>query len=83
MPSGHKAFLVNNTRDLDLLLMHNRTFAAEYAPPQRLARIGKGTNEKTRIAHAVSSRKRVEIVQRAKQLGVKVTNGKAKLTTES
>ena len=30
MPSGHKAFLVNNTRDLDLLLMHNKTFAAEY-----------------------------------------------------
>lgn len=29
MPSGHKAFLVNNTRDLDLLLMHNRTYAAE------------------------------------------------------
>jgi hypothetical protein len=30
MPSGHKAFLVNNTRDVDLLLMHNKTFAAEY-----------------------------------------------------
>ena len=30
MPSGHKAFLVSNTRDVDLLLMHNRTFAAEY-----------------------------------------------------
>jgi ribosomal protein L32E len=29
MPSGHKAFLVNNTRDVDLLLMHNKTFAAE------------------------------------------------------
>lgn len=30
MPSGHKAFLVNNIRDVDLLLMHNRTHAAEY-----------------------------------------------------
>jgi len=30
MPSGHKAFLVNNTRDLELLLMHNKTYAAEY-----------------------------------------------------
>jgi large subunit ribosomal protein L32e len=29
MPSGHKAFLVNNTRELELLLMHNRTYAAE------------------------------------------------------
>lgn len=63
MPSGHKAFLVNNTRDVDLLLMHNKTFAAE-------------------IAHAVSSRKRVEIVARAKELGVKVTNPKARVTVE-
>ncbi|KAM3088018.1 60S ribosomal protein L32 [Clarireedia jacksonii] len=30
MPSGHKAFLVNNTRDVDLLLMHNKSYAAEY-----------------------------------------------------
>jgi ribosomal protein L32E len=30
MPSGHKAFLVNNVADVDLLLMHNTTFAAEY-----------------------------------------------------
>jgi large subunit ribosomal protein L32e len=30
MPSGHKAFLVHNIRDVDLLLMHNQTFAAEY-----------------------------------------------------
>ncbi|KAL8660511.1 MAG: hypothetical protein Q9202_006466 [Teloschistes flavicans] len=64
MPSGHKAFVVNNTSDLDLLLMHNKTYAAE-------------------IAHAVSSRKRVAIVSRAKQLGVKVTNAKARVTTES
>ena len=30
MPSGHKAFLVHNPADVDLLLMHNKTFAAEY-----------------------------------------------------
>ncbi|KAL8694105.1 MAG: hypothetical protein Q9224_003632 [Gallowayella concinna] len=64
MPSGHKAFVVNNPSDVDLLLMHNKTYAAE-------------------IAHAVSSRKRVDIVARAKQLGVKVTNAKARVTTES
>ncbi|KAF1989959.1 60S ribosomal protein L32-A [Aulographum hederae CBS 113979] len=64
MPSGHKAFLVKNVADLDLLLMHNDVYAAE-------------------IGHAVSARKRVDIVTRAKQLGVKVTNGKAKVTTES
>lgn len=64
MPSGHKAFLVHNPKDVDLLLMHNRTYAAE-------------------IAHAVSSRKRVEIVAKAKALGVKVTNAKARIRTES
>lgn len=31
-PSGHKAFLVSNVGDVELLLMHNRTHAAEYAP---------------------------------------------------
>jgi len=64
MPSGHKAFLVHNPKEVELLLMHNRTYAAE-------------------IAHSVSSRKRVEIVAKAKALGVKVTNSKARLTTES
>jgi large subunit ribosomal protein L32e len=63
MPSGHKAFLISNVRDIELLLMHNRIYAAE-------------------IAHNVSSRKRIEIVARAKELGVKVTNAKAKVTTE-
>jgi ribosomal protein L32E len=64
MPSGHKAFLVHNPKDVDLLLMHNRTYAAE-------------------IAHAVSSKKRIEIIAKAKSLGVKVTNPKARVTTES
>ncbi|KZM27478.1 structural constituent of ribosome [Ascochyta rabiei] len=64
MPSGHKAFVVNNVNDVDLLLMHNTTFAAE-------------------IAHAVSARKRIDIIARAKQIGVKVTNDKARVKTES
>ncbi len=39
MPSGHKAFVVHNPNDVDLLLMHNKTFAAEYvfAPQNHLA----------------------------------------------
>ncbi len=84
MPSGHKAFLVNNTKDVELLLMHNRTYAAEYVEsnhPKALV-MTKLTNGGYRIAHSVSSRKRIDIIARAKQLGVKVTNPKAKVTTE-
>lgn len=64
MPSGHKAFLVNNLGDLELLLLHTKTYAAE-------------------IAHNVSSRKRLEIIERAKALGVKVTNANARLSLEA
>ncbi len=80
MPSGHKAFLVNNVRDVDLLLMHNKTFAAEFVPSFSTQNLAELTY--LRISHAVSSRKRIEIVARAKQLGVKVTNPKARVTTE-
>lgn len=31
LPSGLKKFLVSNVRELDLLLMHNKSFAAEIA----------------------------------------------------
>ena len=33
IPSGHKIFVVRNIHDVELLLMHNRTFAAEYVSP--------------------------------------------------
>ncbi|EFP85048.2 60S ribosomal protein L32 [Puccinia graminis f. sp. tritici CRL 75-36-700-3] len=63
MPNGYKKFVVNNPGEVDLLLMHNTTFAAE-------------------IAHNVSARKRIEIIEKARILGVKVTNAAAKLRSE-
>ena len=88
MPSGHKAFVVHNSRDVDLLLMHNKTFAAEYVHVLAVSLYRTSTYlyrslTANRISHAVSSRKRVDIVAKAKQLGVKVTNAKARVTTES
>lgn len=43
MPSGHKAFVVSNVRDVELLLMHNKVYAAEYvysSPSEFLDEIG-------------------------------------------
>ena len=87
MPSGHKAFVVHNPGDVDLLLMHNKKFAAEYVHEPLLLdcafKISYDSLTAERISHAVSSRKRVDIVAKAKQLGVKITNAKARVTTES
>lgn len=45
MPNGYRRFVVANVNDMDLLLMHNNTFAAE-------------------IAHNVSSKKRIQILEK-------------------
>ncbi len=62
LPSGFYKFRINNVQELEVLLMHNRKYAAE-------------------IAHTVSSRKRVEILKRAKELDVKITNPTGRVRT--
>ena len=62
-PNGFKSVVINNVDELEMLMMHNRTYAAT-------------------VAHSVSSRVRKEIVQRAEQLAIRVTNAHAKLSSE-
>lgn len=62
-PNGFKSVVVNNASELEMLMMHNRTYAAT-------------------VAHSVSSRVRLQIIQRAEQLAIRVTNANAKLRAE-
>lgn len=62
-PNGFRSVVINNVSELEMLMMHNRTYAAT-------------------VAHSVSSRVRKEIVQRAEQLAIRVTNANAKLRAE-
>jgi large subunit ribosomal protein L32e len=62
-PHGFKTVVVANVQELEMLMMHNRTYAAT-------------------VAASVSSRVRREIVERAEQLAVRVTNANARVRTE-
>jgi len=63
LPNGFQKMLVKNVADLELLMMHNRKYAAE-------------------VAHDVSALKRKSIIERARQLNVRVTNPDARLRSQ-
>ena len=63
LPSGFKSVVINNVKELEMLMMHNRTYAAT-------------------VGHSVSSRVRRQIIERAEQLAIRVTNANAKLRSE-
>merc|ERR1712187_982242 len=63
LKNGFYKFLVQNTADLEMLLMHNEKYAVE-------------------IAHNIGAKKRKEIVERADQLRLYVTNRFSRLRAE-
>ena len=81
LPNGLKKFLVSNVREVDLLLMHNKSFAAEIAH-------NVSSRNRTvileRCVTPLSSNSLIFIdhISRAKVLGVKVTNAAARLRSE-
>uniref|UniRef100_UPI00295329AB large ribosomal subunit protein eL32-like n=1 Tax=Panthera onca TaxID=9690 RepID=UPI00295329AB len=60
---GFRKFLVHNVKDLEVLLMCNKSYCAE-------------------TAHKVSSENHKDIVERAAQLAIRVTNPNARLCSE-
>ncbi|XP_011621695.1 60S ribosomal protein L32-1-like [Amborella trichopoda] len=71
LPNGFKKFVVHNANELDLLLMHNKTFCAKIAH-----------NVSTLKRQNVSTLKRKSIVERAAQLDIAVTNKLARLRSQ-
>jgi len=61
--SGFIRYVVNNAKELEVLLMHNHKYQAV-------------------IGQSVGARKRVKLLERARELDIKVANARGKLKTE-
>ena len=60
LASGFRKLLIRNEKDMEMLLMNNRTYAGE-------------------IAQGIAAKTRKTLVQRAKELNVRLTNAQGKL----
>ena len=88
LPSGFRKVLVSNAAELEVLLMHNRKCVgsggegASETPTFLTISCTPACRYSAEIAGAVSGRTRKALIERAAELGVVVSNGKARLRKE-